>query len=292
MNDDTTLHANDLTQLSSREQLSALMDGGLPPDETRFLLRRLQHDASLAECWERWRLTGEVMRGLAPAQRLPADFAGRVANALHVGEVASRQVASTRAPAWWRWGTGAAVAASLAVAALVLRPPAADVAVTPATMAASPAGPATPATGATPQDSVGASPQAQVLPAAVALAAAARPLRARGSQPGTSGIRTQAPSVRSVVADPHQLAAAEAMPLLAQPDIVTRPWPRSVLPQYASDGLSVGFGSRVVGQQSHNPFQAQVVVANLQADSNAAVQSPARADAPEAEPATGTQSRP
>ena len=292
MNDDTTLHAKDLTQLSSREQLSALMDGALPPDETRFLLRRLQHDAPLAECWERWRLTGEVMRGLAPAQRLPADFAGRVANALHGGEVAPRQVALTHTSAWWRWGSGAAVAASLAVAALVVRPPAADVAVTPATMAASPAGPATPATGATPQDSVGASPQAQVIPAAVALAAAARPLRARGSQPGTSDIRTQAPSVRGVVAATDQLAAAEAMPLLAQPDIVTRPWPRSVLPQYASDGLSVGFGSRVIGQQSHNPFQGQVVIGNLPADLNAAVQSPARADAPEAEPATGTQSRP
>ncbi len=82
------------------------------------------------------------------------------------------------------------------------------------------------------------------------------------------------------------------MPLLAQPDIVSRPWPRSVLPQYASDGLTVGFGSRVIGQQSHNPFQAQVVVANLPADPNAAVQSPARADAPEAEPETGAQPRP
>jgi len=70
--------ANDLTQLSSREQLSALMDGALPPDQTRFLLRRLQHDAPLAECWERWRLAGEAMRGLAPTQRLPPDFASRV----------------------------------------------------------------------------------------------------------------------------------------------------------------------------------------------------------------------
>ena len=62
--------ANDLTQLSSREQLSALMDGALPADQTRFLLRRLQHDAPLAECWQRWRLAGEVMP--------PEAFAGRV----------------------------------------------------------------------------------------------------------------------------------------------------------------------------------------------------------------------
>ncbi len=76
------MDATNLTQLSSREQLSALMDGALPADETRFLLRRLQHDASLAESWERWRLSAEVMRGLAPAQRLPADFASRVAASL------------------------------------------------------------------------------------------------------------------------------------------------------------------------------------------------------------------
>ncbi|MBS0231787.1 MAG: hypothetical protein JSS52_11600, partial [Proteobacteria bacterium] len=46
MNNDTDRHCNDLTQLCSREQLSALMDGALPEDQTRFLLRRLQHDAA------------------------------------------------------------------------------------------------------------------------------------------------------------------------------------------------------------------------------------------------------
>ena len=45
MNTDTDRHCIDLTQLSSREQLSALMDGALPADQTRFLLRRLRHDA-------------------------------------------------------------------------------------------------------------------------------------------------------------------------------------------------------------------------------------------------------
>ena len=291
MNNDTTLHAKDLTQLSSREQLSALMDGALPPDETRFLLRRLQHDASLAECWERWRLTGEVMRGLAPAQRLPADFAGRVASVLLGSEAAPPQVASTSAPAWRRWGTGAAVAASLAVAALVGRMPATDVAFAPAAIAAAPAVPGAPAAHVVPQIPVGASPDAQAIAAVTTLAAAPGPVRSRNSQVRASGIRPQSESVLGVQAAPDQLAAADAMSLLAQPDIVTRPWPRSVLPQYASDGLTVGFGSRIVNQQSHNPFQAQVVIANLQADPDAAVQPPSRADAPEAEPATGTDSR-
>ena len=81
-NREIAMDATDLTQLSSREQLSALMDGALPADETRFLLRRLQHDDSLAECWQRWRLSAEVMRGLAPTQRLPSDFASRVAASL------------------------------------------------------------------------------------------------------------------------------------------------------------------------------------------------------------------
>ena len=40
-----------------------------------------------------------------------------------------------------------------------------------------------------------------------------------------------------------------------QPDIVTRPWPRSVLPQYASGGLTVGFGEHVRGNVPYNPFQ-------------------------------------
>jgi hypothetical protein len=35
-NQEMSMDATDLTQLSSREQLSALMDGALPADETRL----------------------------------------------------------------------------------------------------------------------------------------------------------------------------------------------------------------------------------------------------------------
>ena len=88
MKTETDRHCIDLTQLSSREQLSALMDGALPEDQTRFLLRRLQHDAELAANWERWRIAGDAMRGIAPTQHLPVDFAQRVAASLHgVGPV-------------------------------------------------------------------------------------------------------------------------------------------------------------------------------------------------------------
>ena len=34
-----------------RQQLSAMLDGELSPDEAKFMLRRLQHDTELATCW-------------------------------------------------------------------------------------------------------------------------------------------------------------------------------------------------------------------------------------------------
>ena len=42
-----------------REQLSAMMDGALSADETKFLLRRMEHDDALADCWERWQFVGD-----------------------------------------------------------------------------------------------------------------------------------------------------------------------------------------------------------------------------------------
>ena len=74
---DTTMQTPDaFIHDHSREQLSALMDGALPADETRFLLRRLQHDAALSAHWGRWRVAGEAMRGLAPGQCLGEGTGG------------------------------------------------------------------------------------------------------------------------------------------------------------------------------------------------------------------------
>ena len=294
MNNDSAMHANDLTQLSSREQLSALMDDALPPDETRFLLRRLRHDASLAECWERWRLTGDVMRGLAPAQRLPADFANRVATALHGDTIAPRQADRVRTPAWLRWGGGAAMAASLAVAALLLRQPAIDTASEPAAAIATaqvpaavlPAGPQAP--------TANASDAQQTIAAASALAAVARPVRAsrRSAQAGQA-VRPQTASIRSIDRAPSQLAsAADAAPLMPQPDIATRPWPRSVLPQYASDGLTVGFGDQARVALSYNPFQVQAVGGTSPANAVSSKQPAPEPDTADADQQAGAPSRP
>ena len=273
MNTETA--ANDLTQLSSREQLSALMDGALPPDQTRFLLRRLQHDAPLAECWERWRLSAEVMRGLAPAQRLPADFASRVSAALHgddVDVVVAQQAGSKRTPAWLRWGGGAAMAASLVVVALMTRQPVAEAPAAPASVqlasASAPALeiPATPVPQAPSAPDTGNAAQALATAGAIAAVSTTRPARGRGIEQTRTPTRVQAVTPRDVAV--AQIAATDAGLLpgrvaVPQPDIVTRPWPRSVLPQYASGGLNVGFGDHARGAAAYNPFQPQSGIGNL-----------------------------
>ena len=102
-----------------RQQLSAMLDGELSPDEARFMLRRLQHDTVLASCWERWQVCGDVLRG----QRndlLPADFAQRVAQSLAGGADATLAQGHGRGARlrMLRWGGGAAVAASVALLAV------------------------------------------------------------------------------------------------------------------------------------------------------------------------------
>jgi|GEM_PF-152734 len=110
----------DKLEVHCREQLSAMLDGALAPDEAKFLLRRLQHDQDLASCWERWQLCGDLMRGAVPAV-LPKDFAQRVSAAL-AAEHELQQAASAQrignGRGWARWAGGATIAASVAVAAL------------------------------------------------------------------------------------------------------------------------------------------------------------------------------
>jgi negative regulator of sigma E activity len=105
-----------------REQLSALLDGELAPDQARFLLRRLQHDHELAGCWERWQLCGDLMRGSAPAL-LPEGFAERVRHALDAGSAPTQAMAMTGSGArtrWLPWAGSAALAASVAAVALLV----------------------------------------------------------------------------------------------------------------------------------------------------------------------------
>ncbi len=265
MNSENAMDATDLTQLSSREQLSALMDGALPADETRFLLRRLQHDASLAECWERWRLSAEVMRGLAPAQRLPADFASRVAASLRGEErnAPGKSVVRARTPAWLRWGGGVAMVASLAVAAVMIRPSVMDApaAAAVAIADASPASNKAPASQAPTQDPAGMPLGSQAAALATAVAVTAKPMRnaRRGNQPRANDqAPSSQPGLRQMQKIRSEIAANAAMSsLLPHAEIATRPWPRAVLPQYGNPGVTVGFGDSTRGAAPYNPFQTR-----------------------------------
>jgi len=62
------------------EQLSALMDGELPPEETALLMRRLEREPALARRLARYRSMGDVLRG--DRAQPSADFASRVSAAI------------------------------------------------------------------------------------------------------------------------------------------------------------------------------------------------------------------
>ncbi|WIH06120.1 sigma-E factor negative regulatory protein [Xanthomonas translucens pv. graminis] len=238
--------APDKFELHYRQQLSALIDGELPADEARFVLRRLQHDEELSGCHERWQLYGDILRGRV-CMPAPADFGERVRQAV-VAEAqradaarASHAAGSRRA---WRWGGSAALAASVAAIALFLTrerlpdaaPAAAPVQVasSSAPAAAAPAVPAaavpqvpTPAP-ADPQGDLGAAVAAAP---AVAIAAnrrqdavarrgatrtqqAARSSTARSAEPARA-IAAAAPP-RPAAALPATATATAASPALAQ----------------------------------------------------------------------------
>ncbi len=100
------------------EQLSALMDGELERDQTRFLLKRVLTDADLPQRWSRYHVARQTLRR-QEVFVLPADFADRV-----MGRIEVEPAAQARSqPVWLRWGAGGAIAASVAVAALMVTQP-------------------------------------------------------------------------------------------------------------------------------------------------------------------------
>lgn len=107
---------------AQREHLSAGIDGELAREELRFLLRRFEHDAELRQAWTRYHLAGDGLRRQLPALA-SSDFAARVEQAI---ARESQARAGRRAPHWLRWSAGGAIAASVAVAALIIARPVAD----------------------------------------------------------------------------------------------------------------------------------------------------------------------
>lgn len=116
------------------EQLSALMDGELDVERSRFLLRRLQGDPALQAAWERWQLVSGSLKGQL-SLHVDAGFLARVREGIEQG----RQAGTAGQPAaweeavepsggrhrhgWLRWAAGGAIAASVAVVALMATQP-------------------------------------------------------------------------------------------------------------------------------------------------------------------------
>lgn len=232
-----------------REQLSAMMDGALPADESRFLLRRMEHDDDLADTWQRWQLYGDAMRGHA-GRLLPADFAARVGRAIaDDAALAEAPVAAQRGRAW-RWGGGAAVAASVALAALLgtrTLVPGAGVDSAPAATAIDPVPVASntmPAASSPPVQ-----PPIVVSEAGASLALASngtdgprKPRMKAADIVEPLPTRTSAASDTAVAAVAQDAGAGTLPAELGSSDPVARPWPKSVLGDGHGGSMSAGFG--------------------------------------------------
>ena len=109
---------------ANREFLSAGMDGELSREEIRFLLRRLEADQGLADVWSRYHAGRDGLRreAMPPVSH---DFVDRVMAAIEAEAGASSAVtAGAPRRRWLHWSAGGAIAASVAVAALMLSQPA------------------------------------------------------------------------------------------------------------------------------------------------------------------------
>lgn len=253
------------------QQLSALMDGDLPPDEARFLLRRLQHDNELTGCWERWQLCGDVLRGQAQAPA-PAGFADRVAAAI-AAEAVQPVVQANPAPGRNRlakWGGGALAASVALVALFMVRQQVPD-----ETPAMASAGSSTPvrATASTNTSANQALQAAAVTAASVVVASVPRQST---TSPRRSATRTQqasrqatasrspdravavaVPVIQAIASTPSNNNAAQRNPFsnvqISPP--AARPWPRAVTPQdgLGSSAFTAGFSSERTTQDFY-PF--------------------------------------
>ncbi|WP_407352349.1 RseA family anti-sigma factor [Luteimonas sp. R10] len=278
------------------QQLSAMLDGELSPDQARFMLRRLQHDTELASCWERWQVCGDVLRGQRNAL-LPADFAQHVARAIADDSGAAEPApAAAERTRLWRWGGGAALAASVAMAALFvarepLQAPGEGAEAPVPTIAAVPTPEASDET-ETPGGDAGALESGLALAGAAAVAVAEIPRRneerrSRGQSqraattreqrraeqvpvavaarnPSPPAVDLQAlPVPPAAVLSPTVAAidsgAAAVDPFAVTAALPSRPWPRAVAPELSGrgGGFTVGYGDSGAAASFH-PFEPRM----------------------------------
>lgn len=215
---------------TSLEQLCAWMDGELPPDEARFLERRLANDRELRAQWERWQLASSCLKG-QPLRPMDGDLAERIQAAISGSSDSSGHAPRRTA---WPWAIAASVAALAIAIGVQMRPTPNAVAPQPiahvgesvtAPIAASPAAADLVAL------STGSSAPATASAAfasddttSVASDAAPRPMAARHLRDDAA---TQSPM-------PLTAQSPTDFPLLASSEAKT--WPRSPLASSGSDG--------------------------------------------------------
>lgn len=78
------------------EQISALVDGELPPEETALLLRRLEREPELAKRYARYQALGDLLRG--EAVRPSARLTSRIGAAIEAEAPRVARVDPVRAP--------------------------------------------------------------------------------------------------------------------------------------------------------------------------------------------------
>lgn len=257
-----------------REALSALFDGELPGDAARFTLKRLDHDVEWRDTCGRWQLFGDAMRGQAVLVA-PGDFALGVMHALaseRQAGVANAAVPTSAAAApaiagsRKRWFGGAALAASVAVAAVLVVRPISPSSSTPqvATEVAAPTASGTGDVASTQASAASGTPTpAAALASTDNVAPGTRP-PTRTSRPDVRAARNAPAANRSAAETPATVLAASSAPEVKPfhppaDEIVTRPWPRPVLSDSAAAGaLTVGFGSSAQAAPSFYPFEPRL----------------------------------
>ena len=263
------------------QQLSALMDGDLPPDQARFLLRRMEHDTELTGCWERWQLCGDALRGQAQAPA-PAGFADRIA--LAIAAEPTRSAANGASPRTRsnlaKWGGGALAASVAAIALFMVRQQVPDEAPSQATPAVANQSPAATPSTASPEPALQTA--ATVTAASVAVAsvprrqndarrsatrnqqAARNAAAVRNAQPDRAVASAAVPVVNALARTPASTGAGEVRDPFSNVQInapAARPWPRTVLPQYSSgSGAFNADYSTDRAAQTFYPFEPRLPV--------------------------------
>lgn len=101
-----------------QEQISALVDDECETEEIGLALRQLIRDAELQQCWQRYHLIGDVLKGNTPPA-VDARFSQKVAAAVEAEPpLAVRRAAGSRS--WYKPVAGFALAASIAAVAVVV----------------------------------------------------------------------------------------------------------------------------------------------------------------------------